>query len=86
MSHTTRNPRPGEEDGVAYHFTTKDNFHSMVDQELFLEWAEFGGNNYGTSKKAVTDISTKPGNPVCLLDLEMNGVKQLKALDAKNNG
>lgn len=86
VSHTTRSPRPGEVDGVAYHFTTKEKFHSMVSEGLFLESAEFSGNCYGTSKKAVTDIASKPGNPVCLLDLEMNGVKQLKALDAQGKG
>ena len=46
VSHTTRKPRPGEEDGKAYHFVTREEFMRRVDNGEFLEWAEFGGNWY----------------------------------------
>lgn len=46
ISHTTRNPRAGEENGREYHFVTKDEFMKRVDNGEFLEWAQFGGNWY----------------------------------------
>jgi len=46
ISHTTRNPRAGEENGREYHFVTKDEFMKRVDAGEFLEWAQFGGNWY----------------------------------------
>ena len=46
ISHTTRNPRAGEENGREYHFVTKDEFMKKVDNGEFLEWAQFGGNWY----------------------------------------
>lgn len=44
VSHTTRNPRAGEENGREYHFVTRDEFKQRVANDEFLEWAEFGGN------------------------------------------
>jgi guanylate kinase len=46
ISHTTRNPRAGEENGREYHFVTKDEFMKRVEAGEFLEWAQFGGNWY----------------------------------------
>lgn len=46
ISHTTRNPRAGEENGREYHFVTKDEFMRRVEAGEFLEWAQFGGNWY----------------------------------------
>jgi guanylate kinase len=47
VSHTSRNPRPGETNGVEYHFVTREAFQSLVSQGKFIENAEFSGNLYG---------------------------------------
>lgn len=88
VSHTTRKPRPGEEDGVHYHFITPDMFEKMIADDAFVEHARFGGNYYGSSKKAVQDVaegrgksiggSTAEGKRICIFDIEMEGVKQVK--------
>jgi guanylate kinase len=69
ISHTTRNPRAGEENGREYHFVTKEEFLDLVDKKGFIEHAQFGGNHYGTSIKAVEDIAEK--GRICILDIEM---------------
>ncbi|KAI9715985.1 MAG: hypothetical protein M1812_005619 [Candelaria pacifica] len=79
VSHTTRSPRPGEEDGREYNFTTKESFLQLVDEGGFIEHAQFGGNYYGTSTKAVKDVAEK--GRICILDIEMEGVKQVKKKD-----
>jgi hypothetical protein len=66
---TTRAPRAGEQDGREYSFTTKDKFLELVDQKGFIEHAQFGGNHYGTSVKAVEDVAEK--GRICVLDIEM---------------
>ncbi|XP_012150167.1 guanylate kinase isoform X1 [Megachile rotundata] len=76
VSHTTRAPRPGEEDGKHYHFTTKEKMQKQIEQGEFLETATYSGNLYGTSKRAVEQVQ-KDGK-VCILDIEMQGVKQVK--------
>lgn len=48
VSHTTRNPRPGEEDGKHYHFTTKEDMQREIDEGKFIESAVFSNNIYGT--------------------------------------
>lgn len=77
VSHTTRGPRPGEEDGVHYHFVTRDEFGALVDADGFVEHAQFGSNRYGTSKKTIEEQTAK--GRVVVLDIEMEGVKQIKA-------
>ncbi|EGC48759.1 guanylate kinase [Histoplasma capsulatum var. duboisii H88] len=76
VSHTTRPPRAGEQHGREYYFTTRDGFQSLVDEGGFIEWAQFSGNYYGTSTKAVRDVAEK--KRICILDIEMEGVKQVK--------
>jgi guanylate kinase len=71
ISHTTRQPRSGEQDGREYHFVTKDDFQKLVEQKAFIEHAQFGDNCYGTSVKAVSDIAEK--GRICILDIEMEG-------------
>lgn len=66
---TTRAPRPGEENGVSYHFTTRDSFLDLVKADGFIEHAEFSGNMYGTSVKAVQDVA-KDGGKKCILDID----------------
>ncbi|KAF4549977.1 Guanylate kinase [Elsinoe fawcettii] len=76
VSHTTRSPRPGEEHGKHYHYVSKDDFQKKISEGGFIENAQFGSNMYGTSFAAVDDV-TKTGK-TCILDIEMEGVKQVK--------
>ncbi|WRT63868.1 guanylate kinase [Kwoniella shivajii] len=75
VSHTTRNPRSGEENGKQYHFVTRDEFMERVGNGEFLEWAEFGGNCYGTTFAALTALYPRR----CILDIELQGVLQLRS-------
>ncbi|KAK5171099.1 guanylate kinase [Saxophila tyrrhenica] len=79
ISHTTRAPRGTEQDGVEYHFTTREAFTSMVARGEFIEHAQFGSNLYGTSVAAVKEV--REGGKCCILDIEMEGVKQVKRTD-----
>ena len=76
VSTTTRNPRDGEVHGVNYFYVNKDDFKKAVENGDFLEWAEFGGNCYGTSRSAV-EKTLKEGKNV-LLEIEVQGAKQVK--------
>lgn len=75
ISHTTRSPRAGEQDGREYNFITKEKFVELIGENAFIEHAQFGGNHYGTSIAAVTDIADS--GKICILDIEMEGVKQV---------
>ncbi|MEJ2106130.1 MAG: guanylate kinase [Acidiferrobacteraceae bacterium] len=77
VSHTTRAPRPGEEDGVHYHFVDRDTFQAMVDRGEFLEHAKVFDNFYGTSQKAVQDELDR-GKDV-ILDIDWQGARNVKA-------
>ncbi|XP_070764699.1 guanylate kinase 1b [Enoplosus armatus] len=79
VSHTTRNPRPGEEDGKDYHYTTREAMQEGIDNGDFIENAEFSGNLYGTSKAAIEDVQSK--NLICILDVDIQGVKRIKGTD-----
>jgi len=84
VSHTTRKPRPGEVDGIAYLFVTPNSFTSMIAENAFIEYAIFGGNYYGTSKETITNQTAK--GLIVILEVEMEGVKQIKlnsGLDAR---
>ncbi|SPQ27397.1 6bb12a44-74af-478e-8b05-eb51aca286de [Thermothielavioides terrestris] len=81
VSHTTRKPRPGEVDGSAYYFVSRDEFESLIAKGAFIEFAQFNGNLYGTSKRTVMDQTAR--GSVVLLDIEMVGVKQLKEEQSK---
>ncbi|KAH9223788.1 P-loop containing nucleoside triphosphate hydrolase protein [Leptodontidium sp. 2 PMI_412] len=76
ISHTTREPRPGETRDVDYYYTDMATFEAMIDKGGFVEHAKFGGNRYGTSKKMIGELTA--GGRVCVLDIEMEGVKQIK--------
>lgn len=71
VSHTTRLPRPGEQDGVDYHFVSRGQFEAMRDQGVFLEWAEVHGNLYGTSRPAVLEQLATGVDVV--LDIDVQG-------------
>lgn len=69
ISHTTRGPRGNEQNGKEYYFVTKEEFQDLIEKKGFVEHAQFGGNYYGTSVKAVSDIAEK--GQICILDIEM---------------
>uniref|UniRef100_A0A8C5WL01 Guanylate kinase 1 n=1 Tax=Leptobrachium leishanense TaxID=445787 RepID=A0A8C5WL01_9ANUR len=79
VSHTTRNPRPGESNGKDYHFVTREVMQKGIDNGEFIEHAVFSGNMYGTSKAAVRDVQAR--NQICILDIDMQGVKSIKRTD-----
>lgn len=76
VSATTRIARHNEVDGLDYFFYTDAEFDSAIKSGLFLEWAEFAGNRYGTPRKPVED-ALKDGKNV-LLEIEIAGAKQVK--------
>ncbi|MGK0440631.1 MAG: guanylate kinase [Pseudohongiellaceae bacterium] len=78
VSHTTRSIRPGEVDGVNYHFCDHDQFKDMLDKQAFLEHAEVFGNYYGTSKHWVEQTLAK-GTDV-ILEIDWQGAHQVAAI------
>ena len=76
VSVTTRQPRPGEKDGVNYFFIDRKEFLKEVENEEFLEWAEFNGNCYGTKKAWVEKMLSRGEN--LILEIETNGALQIK--------
>src|SRR5262245_3600968 len=77
VSHTTRAPREGERNGVDYFFTDRASFLSMVDRGEFLEWAEFNGQLYGTTRAFVQE-QIESGHD-WLLDIDVQGARQVKS-------
>lgn len=75
VSATTRDPRPGEIDGIHYHFLDVDTFRQWIAKGEFLEYAEYVGNFYGTPKKFV-DAAMNRGQDV-ILDIEVQGTIQI---------
>ncbi len=78
VSHTTRAPRPGEENGVHYHFVSVDEFKQLIDKGDFFEWAQVFENYYGTSKQAIED-QLAAGIDV-FLDIDWQGARQVREL------
>jgi len=76
VSHTTRAPRPGEVDGVHYHFVDKKTFLQMVDNGEFLEYATVFDNSYGTSQQAVQSLLDQGKNVI--LDIDWQGARAIK--------
>jgi guanylate kinase len=76
VSVTTRAPRPGETDGVEYHFVTSAEYERMVARGEFLEHAIYGGNGYGTPRAAV-DAQLAKGEPA-LLEIDLQGARQVR--------
>ncbi len=76
ISHTTRKPRPGEQDGVHYYFVTEEKFGEMADADEFAEWATVHGNLYGTSKAELERLFGQ-GKDV-ILDIDTQGAMQIK--------
>ncbi|WNC72668.1 guanylate kinase [Thalassotalea psychrophila] len=76
VSHTTRAPRPGEVDGVHYHFVSVEQFKKLIADGAFYEWAEVFGNYYGTSETAI-DHQLQQGIDV-FLDIDWQGAQQVR--------
>lgn len=77
VSATTRDPRPGEADGKSYHFISREKFSEMIDQDAFLEYAQYATNAYGTPAAPV-DAALAEGK-CALLDIEVQGAAQVMA-------
>ncbi len=75
VSHTTREPRKGEQNGVDYHFVEHRVFEEMIARDQFLEWAEVHGKHYGTSLAAVMPLLEKGVDVV--LDIDVKGADQV---------
>lgn len=78
VSATSRAMRPGETDGVSYHFRTREQFEAMINGGELLEYTEYCGNYYGTPKKAVTDM-LEAGKDV-VLKIEIEGAANVKKM------
>ena len=75
ISMTTRAPRVTETNGVEYYFVSKEEFQRNIDEDNFLEWAEFVGNRYGTPKSYVEELRNQGKNVI--LEIEINGAEQV---------
>jgi guanylate kinase len=73
VSATTRAPRPGERDGVEYHFLSPEKFQEGVDGDAFLEWAEYAGHRYGTLRSELE----RDAHPL-VLEIEVQGARQVR--------
>jgi guanylate kinase len=79
VSVTTRSPRPGEVDGVDYHFVDGREFDHLIATSGLLEWAEYAGNRYGTPVGPLRERLAS-GSPA-LLEIELQGARQVRARD-----
>ncbi len=77
VSATTRAPRPGERDGVEYHFLTPERFDGLLAEGRFVEHADYAGRRYGTLRSELED-RTRAGIPV-VLEIEVQGARQVRA-------
>lgn len=76
VSHTTRKPRPNEQDGREYHFVDSHEFRALIENGAFLEWAEVHGNLYGTTR---TEIDRSRGARGIIFDIDHQGARQIKS-------
>ncbi len=76
ISCTTRRPRPGEADGVQYHFLSDAEFDDLIASDRLLEYASFAGYRYGTPRKPV-EQHLAAGRPT-LLEIELQGARQIR--------
>jgi guanylate kinase len=77
VSATTRGPRPGEEDGVDYHFLSREDFDRRVREGDFVEHADYAGRSYGTLRSEL-ESRVKDGVPI-VLEIEVQGARQVRA-------
>lgn len=76
VSHTTRQPRPGEHDGKDYYFVSKDFFVNLLEQKKMLEYAEVYDNHYGTSAETIEKAVSNGTN--IILDVDWQGARRIK--------
>ena len=76
VSATTRNPRPGEEDGREYFFRTRDEFEKLIEEDALLEYAQYVENYYGTPRSYVEE-QLQAGRNV-ILEIEIQGAMKIK--------
>ncbi|HEY8369531.1 MAG TPA: guanylate kinase [Thermodesulfobacteriota bacterium] len=76
VSHTTRSPRAGEQDGVDYHFVSPERFQEMIDAGAFVEWAEVYGNRYGTSWASLEGLRAQGFDVI--LDVDTQGASSIR--------
>ncbi|VFP88634.1 guanylate kinase [Candidatus Erwinia haradaeae] len=78
ISHTTRKKRPGENHGEHYYFINHNQFHNMIHQRKFLEYAKVFGNYYGTSRKTIMNKLQKGIN--IFLDIDWQGARKIQQI------
>ena len=78
VSYTTRAPRPGEKEGVDYHYVDEQTFRAMRERGEFLESAEVHGNHYGTAKQVILDAVAKGED--LILEIDWQGAQQVRRL------
>lgn len=76
VSSTTRDPRPGEENGVQYNFVTKDEFEALINTHAMIEYTIYCGNYYGTSREVIEKDLCAGKNVI--LEIEVDGAMQIK--------
>ena len=76
VSSTTRGPRPGETEGIDYHFISREQFQADIEAARFLEHAQYSGNLYGTNRHEIEEAE-RLGQDL-LLDIEVQGARQLQ--------
>lgn len=76
VSATTRAPRPGEKNGVNYHFISREDFLARIENGAMLEYTEYCGNFYGTPKKEAEEVLASGKN--LILEIEVEGAKNIK--------
>ena len=76
VSHTTRTIRPGETDGVNYHFVTRERFEQMIDAGAFVEHADVFGNFYGTARESLASL--RAGGTDVVLEIDWQGAAQVR--------
>lgn len=76
ISYTTRSPRPGETDGVNYHFVSKEQFLENIENGMMLEYNQYAGNYYGTSQESINRF-LEDGTTVVLV-IDVNGGRNVK--------
>lgn len=81
VSHTTRSPRPGEQNGVDYHFVSEQKFKKMIENNEFIEYANVHGHFYGTSFQAVESLLS--GGKICILDVDVQGCRSIRRRNMK---
>jgi len=77
VSATTRPPRPGEQQGVDYHFLSADEFDRRLGAGEFVEHAEYAGNRYGTLRSEI-DRARESGARALVLEIEVQGARQVR--------